>query len=337
MWDVSDPAAPFHVDSLVLGDDLPVNPAHNLEIRYDIAPNRLYVGWYRLGLQAWDFTSSGFVRYTPSPPSSVLYHQVQTEANDQLYSGAWGVRMEEFGNDELYIFQSDRNYGLIISCLGGACPQPATGTIDGTVTDGATSLPIEGAAVSADSGESDTTDFNGGYALTSVPTGARTVTATAPGYDDQSKPASVGDGTTTTVDFALVATSSPTDDPPSVSITEPLNNATVGGKRVKLRADASDDNGVTQVEFFLAGGPYSLASMSIGVDGDNSDGILVRWDSKTVVDGPGYVMTAVATDNAAEPQSTLSVPILITVENGGGSSGGSEPNCPPKSNKPACQ
>ena len=337
MWNVSDPAAPFHVDSLVLGADLPVNPAHNLEIRYDIAPNRLYAGWYRLGLQAWDFTAAGFTRNFAVPHTAELYHQVQTEANDQLYSGAWGVRMEEFGTDELYIFQSDRNYGLIISCLGGGCPQPATETIDGTVTNIITGQPIQDAAISADSGESDTTDGFGDYALTSVPTGQRTVTATASGYDDQSAPATVTDGATTTVDFALTPTSLGEDNPPTVSITEPLDGATVGGKRVKIRADASDDFGVTQVELFLAGGPDGLASTSIGVDGDNSDGILVRWDSKTVTDGPNYELTAVATDNAPTPQSTISDPIFITIDNGGGSSSGSGPNCPPNSNKPACR
>ena len=170
--------------------------------------------------------------------------------------------------------------------------------------------------------------------MTSVPTGGRTVTVTATGYDDQSASATVTDGATITVDFALTSTSSPTDDPPSVSITEPLNFATVGGKRVKLRADASDDNDVTLVEFFLAGGPDGLASTFIGDDGDNSDGILIRWDSKTVTNGPNYELTAVAADNAS--QSTISNTVFFTVDNGGGS-GSSGPNCPPNSNKPACR
>lgn len=336
MWNVSDSNNPIHVDSLVLGSDVPVNPAHNLEIRYDIDPNRLYVGWYRLGLQAWDFTAQGFARNYPSPRTAELYHQVQTEADDQFYSGAWGVRMEKFGTDELYIFQSDRNYGLIVSCLGGACPQPATGTIDGNVIDSATRGPIVGAVVTADSGESDTTDASGDYALTSVSTGERTVTVTAAGYVGQSKPATVIDGGTTTVDFELARTSSGGDSPPTVSITEPFDGVTVSGKRVKLRADASDDNGVTQVEFFLAGGPGNLQRTSVGVDTDSSDGILVRWDSKTVADGADYELTAVATDNAASPQSTNSDPIYITVDNGGGGGDGGN-NCPPNSNKPACR
>ncbi len=139
MWDISNPAIPSFVDELrVTGAnaDTPTIPAHNLEIRYDIDPNRLYVGWYKLGLQAWDFTSSGFVRSNPSPRTAVLYHQAQTEPTDGEYSGAWGVRMENIttgAGTHLYIFQSDRNYGLVVDCVG--CPAPAgmhVGDLDGS-------------------------------------------------------------------------------------------------------------------------------------------------------------------------------------------------------------
>lgn len=114
MWDVSNPASPAYVDGIVLGTDVPANPAHNLEIRDDIHPDRLYVGWYKLGLQAWDFDSSGFLAGPGSPPrTAVLYHQVETDASDGQYDGAWGVRLAEIGG-EVYIFQSDRGYGLIV-------------------------------------------------------------------------------------------------------------------------------------------------------------------------------------------------------------------------------
>jgi hypothetical protein len=113
MWSVG-AGAPAHVDSLVLGSDVPANPAHNLEIRFDLAPNRLYVGWYKLGLQAWDFSSAGFGRDTSTPGrTATQFHQVQTEASDDPYDGAWGIRMEDIGSCR-YFFQSDRRYGLII-------------------------------------------------------------------------------------------------------------------------------------------------------------------------------------------------------------------------------
>ena len=115
MWEFSNPASPTYVDGLVLGTDVPVNPAHNLEVRFDIDPNRLYVAWYRLGLQAFDFTGTGFT-------GRALFHQVQTEIDDDVSDGAWTVRTEYIGG-YLYIFQSDRRYGLIIDCV--SCPLPA--------------------------------------------------------------------------------------------------------------------------------------------------------------------------------------------------------------------
>lgn len=113
MWSVG-AGPPALVDQLVLGTDVPAGPSHNLEIRFDLAPNRLYVGWYKLGLQAWDFSAAGFSR-TAGPPgrTAVQYHQVQTEASDDPYDGAWGVRMEDIGPCR-YFFQSDRRFGLVI-------------------------------------------------------------------------------------------------------------------------------------------------------------------------------------------------------------------------------
>ena len=127
MWDVGDPANPTYVDGLVLGTDVPPSPAHNLEIRFDIHPNRLYIGWYRLGLEAWDFTGTGFSRRSPSDQrTSVVYHQVQTESDDGPYSGAWGVRLAKIG-DNLFAFQSDREFGLIVGRVVETVP-PTTPT-----------------------------------------------------------------------------------------------------------------------------------------------------------------------------------------------------------------
>ena len=125
MWDISDPGTPTYVDGLVLGMDVPVNPAHNLEIRFDIDPDRLYVGWNRVGLQAWDFSNSGFDHGADSSPrTAVLYHQVQTEPDDSLIAGTWGVRLETMG-DDLYIFQSDQHFGLIVDRVVLSTPPSA--------------------------------------------------------------------------------------------------------------------------------------------------------------------------------------------------------------------
>ena len=51
-------------------------------------------------------------------------------------------------------------------------PPPTTGSIAGSVTDsGEDSAAIAGALVSVDTGQTATTDANGGYTITGVPTG----------------------------------------------------------------------------------------------------------------------------------------------------------------------
>lgn len=121
MWTTA--GVPARADGLLVDDlvgDVPVNPAHNLEIDFDLQPDRLYVGWYRMGLQAWDFdtVNQSFVQVPGSEPrTAAVYHQAQTEANDDPYSGAWGIRLAEI-DGLTYAVQSDRSFGLIVNCLG---------------------------------------------------------------------------------------------------------------------------------------------------------------------------------------------------------------------------
>jgi len=103
----------------------------------------------------------------------------------------------------------------------------------------------------------------------------------------------------------------PVDNPPDVSITNPSEGATISGT-VSVAAAASDDNSVTQVEFFVDGS-------SIGVDSDGSDGWSVNWNTAAGGDG-GYALTAIATDDAAQP-SSLSDPVNVTVNNSTGGAG----------------
>ena len=202
LWTTSPPSK---VDGLVQGTDVPVLPAHNLEIRDDLFPNRLFVGWYKAGLQAWEIDPDpnsldyGFIRSGSSPRTAVLFNQVQTELSDNAYSGAWGVRLEQIGGNK-YIFTSDRNFGLIVDCVG--CTE-TVGSVTGTVTDSSNGEPIAGATVSTDTGQSDLTDTNGNYTLGDVPIGDRTVTASATGFLTQQEPTTVTDGGTSTVDFML--------------------------------------------------------------------------------------------------------------------------------------
>ena len=78
----------------------------------------------------------------------------------------------------------DFDQTINISLLCGASPPPATtGSIAGVITDNSNGNPIQGATAGADSGQSDTTDATGNYTLTGVPTGSRTVTVSATGFD----------------------------------------------------------------------------------------------------------------------------------------------------------
>lgn len=93
----------------------------------------------------------------------------------------------------------------------------------------------------------------------------------------------------------------PTDSPPTVSITNPADGATVSGM-VTITADASDDNGVNQVEFFVDG-------YSIGVDSDSSVSWSATWNTSSYANGL-HTISATATDTAGQ---TATDSVTITV------------------------
>jgi hypothetical protein len=91
------------------------------------------------------------------------------------------------------------------------------------------------------------------------------------------------------------------DAPPTVALTSPAEGATVAGT-VAIAADAGDDHGVVQVEFFVDG-------VSIGVDTAEPYGW--SWDTTTHADGP-HVVKAVATDTVGQTAEDASG---VTVRN----------------------
>ena len=82
-------------------------------------------------------------------------------------------------------------------------PPSTTGSVAGVVTDSSNGNPVQGATVSADSGQNDITDVAGGYTLAEVPTGTTLVTVNASGYDPVSQSTPVLDGETSTLNFSL--------------------------------------------------------------------------------------------------------------------------------------
>jgi hypothetical protein len=89
----------------------------------------------------------------------------------------------------------------------------------------------------------------------------------------------------------------------SVTLNTPAEGATVANT-INVTATATDDVGVTQVEFFVDGN-------SIGVDSNSGDGWSVSWDTTTASEG-SHTVTATATDTDT---NTLSDSNTVTVDN----------------------
>ena len=101
--------------------------------------------------------------------------------------------------------------------------------------------------------------------------------------------------------FKLADCGTPTDSPPSVTLTDPIDGSTVSGE-VTVAANASDDNGVTLVEFFVDG-------TSIGVDA--AAPYSASWSTSGYSDG-GHTVSATATDTIGQ---TGSDSVEVTVSN----------------------
>src|SRR5690606_31293089 len=92
--------------------------------------------------------------------------------------------------------------------------------------------------------------------------------------------------------------------PPSVSLTQPANGSTVSGS-VGLAATASDNVGVTKVEFLVDGGVVAT---------DNTAPYSATWNSTSVPNG-AVEITARAHD--AADNSTDGSAVTVNVNNGG--------------------
>ncbi|MEK7786755.1 MAG: Ig-like domain-containing protein, partial [Chloroflexota bacterium] len=92
--------------------------------------------------------------------------------------------------------------------------------------------------------------------------------------------------------------------PTAVSITSPVDLATVTGM-VTITATATDDNAVTQVEFFAD-------AVSIGVDTNGLDGWSVNWDTSALADLSTHSLTAVASDAAAQTGNSAAVSVTVS-------------------------
>ena len=101
----------------------------------------------------------------------------------------------------------------------------------------------------------------------------------------------------------ISGTVAPDNQPPTVAVTAPASGATVAGT-VPVTADATDNVGVTKVQFTLDGA--ALGAL------DTAAPFSVPWDTLTATPGV-HTLTAVATD--AVGNTTTSAPISVTVDN----------------------
>lgn len=95
----------------------------------------------------------------------------------------------------------------------------------------------------------------------------------------------------------------PVDNPPAITISSPASGATLSGA-LTVTASATDDQGVTQVEFFVDGA-------SLGIDSAGSDGWSASWNTTAFSEG-AHSLGATATDTAGQTSSTA---IGVTVDN----------------------
>jgi len=144
---------------------------------------------------------------------------------------------------------------------------------------------VDGTSIGTDA----TAPYSVPWTTTSVADGPHTVTAI--GTDTIGQTASDANGVT--VDNL--------DGPPNVTVTAPAEGATVAGQ-VQIQANASDDKGVTQVEFLVDG-------TSLGTD--TTAPYSMAWNT-TGVGGGAHTVEAVATDTIGQTGADSNA---VTVDN----------------------
>ena len=202
-------------------------------------------------------------------------------------------------------------YGLVDADEAAAVP-PTTGYITGKVTKAADGTAISGATVSVDTGQSVTTAGDGTYTITDVPTGDRSVTASADSFESKTKAATVYENQTTTADFALAP--APPVSALCVSVTTDKASYTLGETvyitvtvTENLATGSAVEGAAVHAEITTASGRKYASDGTTGSDGK------VTFTLKTKrPDGKGtYYVTADASKSGYVPGSgstTFEVP-----------------------------
>jgi hypothetical protein len=103
--------------------------------------------------------------------------------------------------------------------------------------------------------------------------------------------------------FTISVSEAPIDNPPTVSITDPLDGSELTGS-VMISADATDDVGISEVDFYVD---------SNLVGSDNTTPYEILWDTLTVSDGT-HTISAVATDTSGNTAYAPDVTVEVANE-----------------------
>jgi subtilase family serine protease len=154
---------------------------------------------------------------------------------------------------------------------------PATGDLQGTVTDAVTAAPIGGASVSISGAGSNatTTDGNGHYLFAAIATGAYNVTVTASGYSTASATGvAVTAGGTTTQNFALAAS------PASGCLADTTQADFQAGSATGL--DLTSSPGTVQLSI-ASGGTETLDQQQTTLSSSGNAITSTTWEAQTFV------------------------------------------------------
>jgi hypothetical protein len=188
---------------------------------------------------------------------------------------------------------------------------PPTGTLQGTVTDSATSAPLSGATVTLSTGPSTTTSATGAYSFTTLAAGTYNVTASAAGHvSSTANSVSVNGGATTTQDFAL----NPTPPPGTLqgTVTDSVTHVAVSGATVTLSTGPSTTTNARGVYSFasLAPGSYNVTVSKTGYNTSTANGVVVSSGATAVRD---FALTAPAPTITSFSPSRASVGTTVTI------------------------
>lgn len=222
VYDVRDPENPVYVSQYENPEE-PGSSVHNVQVVGDFA----YNSWYTAGLQIID------VRDRANPLRVGFY---DTYVGGGLYNGAWGVYPHQ-PSGAIYI--SDMSTGLYVFRH-----TPGYATLQGTLTDAATSAPLGNATVSVPAAAATSNTREDGTYRLYLDGGVYQAVYQAFGYTSDTLTVALADSTVTTRDVALAAL-------PSGSVSGTVKRLDTGAPLAGVRVG-------------LQGTPFTAVTTSMG-------------------------------------------------------------------------